>query len=142
MRQWLVSKGYLKSDAQATKGQVTQLFKDNYNDAASKTTEYVTWSDARIRAWLRDHDINVAQGTNRDQLVQTMRDNYVSTQHGLNDLLSSVQEWLASGVHVAEDKVGAALELLKGAVGTGMGYGEEAGLKVHSTFVPKTFKSI
>ena len=104
MRSWLISKGVLKSDAQTKTEQVTSLFTDNYNAAASKTFAYLSWSDNRMRAWLRDHGVEVPMSSTRQELVQTMRENYVSTQSGLGDLLGSIQDWIGGGVHIAEDK--------------------------------------
>jgi hypothetical protein len=133
---------YMKSDAQATADDIASSFKSNYNSAAAKTNSYLGWSDARIRGWLREHNIPVPMGNNRNDLVQTMRENYVSTQGGLHSLLSSVQEWISSGVHVADHQVQQALALLGGAIGTGVGYGEEAGLRAKCAPGPPTSRCI
>lgn len=119
----------MKSDAQASADDVASSFKQYYNSAAAKSNSYLGWSDARIRGWLREHNIPVPLGNNRNDLIQAMRENYVSTQSGLYGLLSNIQEWISSGVNVAEDQIQQALHLLGGAVGTGVGYGEEAGLR-------------
>lgn len=133
MRQWLVKHGYLKSDAQLKKDDVKTLFSKHYSNTSSKTWDYLSWTDNRMRGWLRDHGVNVPMNSKRSELVQLMKDNYVSTQSGLTGLLGNVQEWIGAGTHIAEDKVREALDILKGAVGVGSsafgGYGEEAGLK-------------
>ena len=55
--------------------------------------------------------------SNRAELTQLMKENYVSTQSGLGGLFSSVQDWISSGTHIAEDRVQQALDILKNAVG-------------------------
>lgn len=133
MRDWLIKHGYLKSDAQLKADDVKTLFSKHYSTTSSKTWDYLSWTDNRMRGWLRDHGVNVPMNSKRAELVQLMKENYVSTQSGLTGLLGNVQEWIGAGTHIAEDKVREALEILKGAVGVGStafgGYGEEAGLK-------------
>jgi hypothetical protein len=79
--QWLIDNGYLKSDA-------LDSFQKNYKDAASKTNEYLGWSDNRIRGWLRQHGINVPMSTRREELLQTMRENCKRS-----NLLSKYTRW-------------------------------------------------
>lgn len=43
MRQWLIDHGYMKSDAQAKKDEIKQLFRKNYNWSTSKSLAYLTW---------------------------------------------------------------------------------------------------
>ncbi|POV97428.1 hypothetical protein PSHT_14583 [Puccinia striiformis] len=49
MRQWLIDNGFLKSDYQAKKDEILDLFSKNYSDLAAKSSEYVSWSDNRVR---------------------------------------------------------------------------------------------
>lgn len=133
MRDWLVKQGYLKSDVKLKSDDVKTLFNKHYTATSSKTWDYLSWTDNRLRGWLRDHGINVPMNTKRAELIQLVKENYVSTQSGLTGLLGNVQEWINAGTNIAEDKVREALDILKGAVGVGAGafggYGEEAGLK-------------
>lgn len=46
---------------------------------ANKTTDYVSWSDARIRGWLRDHGVAVPMRTSRQELLQRMHENCKSS---------------------------------------------------------------
>lgn len=55
--------------------QIEAEFRKHYTKTANKTTEYVSWSDARIRSWLRDHGIAVPMRTNRQELLQRMHEN-------------------------------------------------------------------
>jgi hypothetical protein len=128
--QWLIENGYLKPDVQNKKEEVSNrrprsdrclwhakieteipaiqiidLFKRHYNAAASKSHDYLTWTDARLRGWLRHHGIPVELSTRREELIQRVRENYVSTQGSLEGLLHSVQEWVYGGVEIAEEKV-------------------------------------
>ena len=148
IRQWLIDNNLIKSDSKAKRDELLKTFQSSYN-FNSKTDQYVSWSDNRIRGWLRDHNINVPMANTREELLQQMKENCtlrsycsrletdgrcadVTTQGGLEGLFHSVQDWISSGVHIGEDKIAQALNLLKGAVGGHpfAGYGEEAGLKV------------
>jgi hypothetical protein len=71
----------------------------------SKSHDYLTWTDSRLRGWLRQHGIPVTLSTRREELIQRVRENYVSTQGSLDHYLHAVQEWIYGGVGVAEEKV-------------------------------------
>lgn len=72
--QWLIDNGVLKSDTQAKKDEILKLFSEKYAAVASKSSEYISWSDNRIRGWLRTHGVEVPMSTNREELVQLMKE--------------------------------------------------------------------
>lgn len=53
----------------------------------------------------------------------------ISTQGGLHGAVDNLKDWISGTVGVVEDSLGDAVELLKGAVGAGAVFGEEARLK-------------
>ena len=79
MKSWLVKHGVIKSDAQATRDQVVADFDKHYSKVAGKTNDYLSWTDARIRGWLRHHNVDVPRSANRDELVRSMHENCQSS---------------------------------------------------------------
>lgn len=87
MRNYLKQKGLIKSDAEANAAQIKELLcvrwhgrprltlssTSNYDAASSKSNAYLTWSDKRLRSWLRDNGIKVAPHSNREELVRLVR---------------------------------------------------------------------
>ena len=75
MRQWLIDHGYLRSDAQKTRDDLIKLMQENYDDASAKTAAYLTWPDARLRAYLRENGVPEAsiRPQTRDELLQEVR---------------------------------------------------------------------
>jgi hypothetical protein len=57
---WLVSNGYIRSDAQKRRDELVKMFNDKYSNLAGaingRAVEYLTWPDARLRAFLREKD--------------------------------------------------------------------------------------
>ena len=47
----------------------------NVSNASSKSSAYLSWSDNRLRGWLREHGIAVPTNNNREELLQAMREN-------------------------------------------------------------------
>ena len=86
MRSWLVEHGYLKSDAEAKRGEVSRptqshpsadysqlvdLISSKYKDATS--APYLAWPDARLRAQLRSYGIDDTKFTSRPSLIHEVR---------------------------------------------------------------------
>ena len=66
MREWLITHGYLRTESQAKRDELVKLMDRKYNAANAKTAEYLTWPDARLRAYLRSHGVD-------DSMVPTTR---------------------------------------------------------------------
>jgi len=131
MRSWLVDYGYIddRSAMEKKKDEIVDMFSENYKVTSSKTHEYLTWSDGKIRAWLRSNGVPVKLGTRREELLQQMKENYVTTQSSIVDMLNGVQDWISMGASVVEDKARELYEVLR----VGLVQGEEAGLKAATT---------
>jgi len=66
MREWLIEHGYLRSDAQVKRDQLVNLMSEKYHTVSDKTAAYLTWPDARLRAYLRERGVS-------ENLVPTTR---------------------------------------------------------------------
>jgi hypothetical protein len=58
MRNWLIENGYLRSGAQVKRDELVKAINDKYKDASTKTAAYLTWPDARLRAYLRERGVS------------------------------------------------------------------------------------
>lgn len=78
MRDWLIQHGYLRSDAQVKRDELYKLMNDKYTDVASTTASYLTWPDARLRAYLRSNGVDDKYvPTTRPGLLQETRIRFV-----------------------------------------------------------------
>ena len=115
MRTWLIEHGYLRSDAQKKRGDLVKLMQAHYTDAPARTAAYLTWPDARLRAYLREHGMSDASlPTDRPGLLQEVRVRWVEAGWHASSLWHHVKEIFDSGVEVAEDKLGMILDILTG----------------------------
>ena len=75
MKDWLIARGIIKSDAQLQREKLQKLVADNY--ANSKDTIWSSWKDSDMRQWLIEHGYirSDAQKT-RDELVHHMNKYY------------------------------------------------------------------
>lgn len=69
MRDWLINNGYMKSDAQATKDEVFDTFRNKYT-AKPSASSYLSWSDARseccaVSRWVFANLVQFADGCAR-----------------------------------------------------------------------------
>ncbi|KZT23055.1 hypothetical protein NEOLEDRAFT_1137189 [Neolentinus lepideus HHB14362 ss-1] len=125
MRDWLIEHGYLRSDAQVKRDELIKYMNDHYNDYSARTAAYLTWPDARLRAYLREHGISEsALPTSRPGLLQEVRIRWVQTQSRTEAMYNKLRELLSSGVYIAEEKLGHALEILTGHAEEGKRYAE------------------
>jgi Putative nuclear envelope organisation protein len=58
IRNWLVENGYLRSGAQVKRDELVKAINDKYKDASTRTAAYLTWPDARLRAYLRERGVS------------------------------------------------------------------------------------
>ncbi|EJD43062.1 hypothetical protein AURDEDRAFT_152708 [Auricularia subglabra TFB-10046 SS5] len=116
MRQWLIDNGYMRSDAQVKRDEMIKLMQTKYNDAHGRVAAYLTWPDARLRAYLRNHGITEAQiPKTRADLLHEVRIRWVQTQWASESLYTRIKDTIASGVGTAEEKLGKVLDILSGA---------------------------
>ncbi|KAG8852585.1 hypothetical protein FRB96_008584 [Tulasnella sp. 330] len=149
MTTWLVDQGYLRSDAVSTtpnsaypdsyaaavadrpahiqevkRDELTKLMNEKYNDLHSRTSDYLTWPDARLRAYLRSHgvdDTKVVPGS-RPSLLQEVRIRYHQTNNRVDQLIASIRDTINAGVGSAEAKLAQVMDMLKGGSDTATDY--------------------
>ena len=78
MRQWLIDNGYLRSDAQVKRDELHKLMSDKYTNLRDTSAAYLTWPDARLRAYIRANGVDDKYiPTTRPGLLQEVRIRYV-----------------------------------------------------------------
>lgn len=104
IRQWLIDHGYLRSDAQVKRDELIKLANEKYTDAASRTGAYLSWPDARLRAFLRESGVDDSNLPNsRPGLLQEVRIRYVQSQTKAEAAFLKIREIVNEGVGKAED---------------------------------------
>lgn len=72
IRAWLIEHGYLRTNAQKSRDELIKLINEKNTDAQARTAAYLTWPDARLRAFLRNHDLPEEQlPSSRPGLLRT-----------------------------------------------------------------------
>ncbi|RPD77197.1 hypothetical protein L226DRAFT_459470, partial [Lentinus tigrinus ALCF2SS1-7] len=107
--------GYLRSDAQKSRDELIKLMQDKYTDVSSRTADYLTWPDARLRAYLRENGFSDDKlPTSRPGLLQEVRIRWTQANWRAGSLWHHVKEIFESGVEVTENKLGMILDILTG----------------------------
>jgi len=115
MRDWLVGHGYLRSEAQVKRDELIKLMNDKYTDVATTTSAYLTWPDARLRAYLRAHGLDDAYlPTTRPGLLHQVRIRWIQTTNRVEALLQKIRDAIAHSMETAEDRLSEVLALLTG----------------------------
>ncbi|QRW15850.1 Ish1 domain protein [Rhizoctonia solani] len=115
LRQWLIDNGYMRSDAQAKRDELVDLMNRKYSDAHHKTADYLTWPDARLRAYLRAHGVDESQiPATRPGLLHETRIRWVQTTNAVENFLSGIKNTVNDGVNWTEAKLAAVLNILGG----------------------------
>ncbi|KAF8192653.1 hypothetical protein K438DRAFT_1674869 [Mycena galopus ATCC 62051] len=114
MRDWLVEHG--EKTVPAKRDELVKLMQKKYNDAAGVSASYLTWPDARLRAYLRNNGLDEsALPTSRPGLLQETRIRWVQTQ----TTFEKIREYVNSGVEATEETLSRLMEMI-------MGEGEKA----------------
>ncbi|KAJ7452117.1 hypothetical protein B0H11DRAFT_2074356 [Mycena galericulata] len=109
MREWLVEHG--AKNVPAKRDELVKLMQTKYHDASDTSAAYLTWPDARLRAYLRNHNLDEsALPTSRPGLLQETRIRWVQTQ----TTFERIREIVDSGVEATEEKLSRVLEMLTG----------------------------
>ncbi|KAI0063313.1 hypothetical protein BV25DRAFT_1907092 [Artomyces pyxidatus] len=117
IREWLVEHDYVKGDdaSKLSREQLVKMINAKYNDVSARTAPYLVWPDARLRAYLRENGLSEdALPTSRPGLLQEARIRYTQTTTRAEALYQRILDALNSGIHIAEDKLWAVLEILTG----------------------------
>ncbi|KAF8515707.1 hypothetical protein BU17DRAFT_51433 [Hysterangium stoloniferum] len=125
MRTWLIEHGYLRSDAQVKRDELVKLFNDKYNYASTQVYEYITWPDARLRVFLRNHGVSDSSiPWDRQELLHEVRHHYTRTYSSAGGILSRILSSVYNGIELVERKVGQFLSAMSG-------MSEEAKVQAH-----------
>ncbi|KAF6749541.1 hypothetical protein DFP72DRAFT_538670 [Ephemerocybe angulata] len=113
IKDWLVSHGYMRSDAQVKRDELIKAAEEKYNDVHAKTAAYLTWPDARLRAYLRQHGVSedMVPGA-RPGLLQEVRIRYVITENRAESLLDKIRDIVNGSTHKVEDALARIVSLL------------------------------
>ncbi|CAE6485653.1 unnamed protein product [Rhizoctonia solani] len=115
MREWLIDNGYLRSDAQVKRDELVDLMNRKYNAVHTKTADYLTWPDARLRAYLRAHGVDDSQvPATRPGLLHETRVRWVQTTNAVENFILGVKQSVGGGVAWTEAKLNAILNILGG----------------------------
>ncbi|KAG7087691.1 hypothetical protein E1B28_013638 [Marasmius oreades] len=115
MREWLIENNYMKSDAQAKRDELVKMFNEKYNDVSGRTASYLTWPDARLRAYLREKGLPEQKlPKTRAGLLQEVRIRYVQSTYRAESLYASIREIVESKVGQAEEKIASIWTLISG----------------------------
>ncbi|KDR78366.1 hypothetical protein GALMADRAFT_245516 [Galerina marginata CBS 339.88] len=97
IRDWLIENGYMRSDAQLKRDKLIKLANDKWNDRVAATNDYLTWPDARLRAYLREHGVSDSHlPGSRPGLLQETRIRWVQTQTRSERLWGKVKNLFVS----------------------------------------------
>jgi hypothetical protein len=120
MRDWLVNRGYLRSDAQIKRDELIKLMQDKYATSSSKVAPYLNWPDARLRAYLIEIGIVAPPPTTRELLLQKVRENWNDTNAWCSEkasggaaLLEKIRAIVSGGVEATEDKLNKVAEMIE-----------------------------
>jgi hypothetical protein len=141
IRAWLIEHGYLRSDAQVEHDELVEMInakcvspppilpnpfllvlnqninadRCRYTSAANRSAEYLTWPDARLRAYLRIHGLPESQlPTSRPGLLHEVRIRYVIAQTRVEALIQNIRDTVYGSIETAEEKLGSVLGMLSG----------------------------
>ena len=89
--------------------------RSRYKDYNGRSAAYLTWPDARLRAYLRSHSIaEDSLPTARPGLLQETRIRYVQTTNSAQAFLNRIRDLVNSGVELTEEKIHQVFGLLTG----------------------------
>ncbi|KAL0952405.1 hypothetical protein HGRIS_006680 [Hohenbuehelia grisea] len=57
IKDWLVEHGYMRSNAQVKRDELIKSINEKYTAASARSAAYLTWPDARLRAYLRERGL-------------------------------------------------------------------------------------
>ncbi|KAG9044076.1 hypothetical protein FS837_008826 [Tulasnella sp. UAMH 9824] len=114
MKQWLIDHGYMRSDAQVKRDELIKLMNEKYTDTYHKSAEYLTWPDARLRAYLRNWGVDDTQIIGRPSLLQEVRIRYYQANNKVEQMLAAIRASVYSSMENAEATLSQILETLTG----------------------------
>lgn len=104
-----MNKGVLKSETQLKRDELIERMKHDASEVEKTTSQYISWSDNRLRAYLRDHGVPVKQlPSKRDDLLHLMKGYYQesATWEPLKHFENSAHSMVDSVKNVVRDFLG------------------------------------
>jgi cell division septum initiation protein DivIVA len=115
IQQWLVDHGYIRTDAQVKRDELIKLANEKYKDQNARLATYLTWPDARLRAYLREQGVSEDYiPGDRPSLLHETRIRWIQTQNSAEAVFSKIKEVVNSGVYKAEESLHRLYSLLVG----------------------------
>ncbi|KAF7373563.1 hypothetical protein MSAN_00566700 [Mycena sanguinolenta] len=111
MREWLVKHG--ETTVPAKRDELVKMMQKKYHEAEGAVgASYLTWPDARLRAYLRNRGIDEkVLPTSRPGLLQETRIRWVQTQ----TRWQQIRDYVNSGVEATEETFSRLVEMITGA---------------------------
>jgi hypothetical protein len=92
LRNYLIHNGWIKSDYQAKRDEYINLAQKHGSALTDTTREYISWSDARLKAYLRSTGLSLEKTpTSRDGLLREMRARFTPHKGFLDQIRDGVQ---------------------------------------------------
>ncbi|KAF9478563.1 hypothetical protein BDN70DRAFT_879790 [Pholiota conissans] len=121
IREWLIENGHMRSDAQYKRDELIKLANEKWSDEKAKLAEYLTWPDARLRAFLRQSGIPEEHlPTSRPGLLQETRIRWVQAHGRAENIFAKIKELVNSGIYKADEVLTKIMNLLKGDLDDGL----------------------
>lgn len=92
LRSYLIQNGWIKSDFQAKRDEYINLAQKHGNSLSDSAKEYINWSDARLKAYLRQTGLSFEKTPkSRDGLLREMRARFTPQKGFLDQIRNGVQ---------------------------------------------------
>jgi hypothetical protein len=100
LRNYLIQNGYIKSDYEAKRDEYINLAQKHGSALTDSAKDYINWSDARLKAYLRSTGLSLEKTpTTRQGLMREMRARFAphkgfldQIRHGVQYVIDSVQD--------------------------------------------------
>lgn len=92
LRNYLIANGWIKSDYEAKRDEYVNLAQKHGNSLLDSSKEYVSWSDARLKGYLRQTGLSLEKTpTTREGLLREMRARFAPQKGFLDQIKEGVQ---------------------------------------------------
>ncbi|KAG6332571.1 hypothetical protein ID866_6521 [Astraeus odoratus] len=109
IREWLSAHGYIdeRTALKKTREDLVKLINSKYTNASERSASYLTWPDARLRAYLRERGVSEdALPTSRPGLLQETRIRWVQASTQAESVFEKLRDLVNYGVSAVENALG------------------------------------
>lgn len=100
LRNYLIQNGWIKSDYEAKRDEYIKLAQKHGSSLTDTTKDYISWSDARLKAYLRSTGLSLEKTpSSREGLMREMRARFTpqkgfldQIRHGVQYVIDTVQD--------------------------------------------------